>query len=89
MSNARIERTCDRDRGITAAEIEAGIAETKRRMAQPGYAKAERKRLAEIERRSKGRGIKFPDLLNRGTKPTADPLNEVRDAAARFGVKPT
>jgi hypothetical protein len=70
MSTPRIERSCDRDRGYTEAEIRDFIAHTKRMQAAPGYAAREAKRVAEAERRAKGKGIRFPELAQRrSTKP--------------------
>lgn len=69
MKTDRIEKSCERNRGITAEEIREGLAETKRRMAQPGYAEGEMRRLDKAKRDGKGRGIKFPSLAKRGTKP--------------------
>lgn len=66
MANPKIERSCDRNR-FTESEICDGIAETKKRQAQPGYAEREARRLREVK--AKLPAAKFPDLAKRGTKP--------------------
>ena len=69
MKQERIEFADTRDRGISAEEIREGLERTRREKAQPGYAAREAARIAEVERRAKGRGVRFPELA--GTKPTA------------------
>lgn len=66
----RIERSGEKDRGFSDAEIRGFVEETKKRQSAPGYAAAEAKRKREAEARSKGMGIKFPELAKQsGTKP--------------------
>ncbi|MES2920192.1 MAG: hypothetical protein V4819_01500 [Verrucomicrobiota bacterium] len=59
----------------TETEIREGLAETKRRQSQPGFAEAEKRRLADVELRSKAKGTKFPELLKQGTKPAFSHLS--------------
>lgn len=79
MAKHRIEHSADRTRGgITPEEIRAGIAETKRRRAQPGYVEAEKRRLEDAARRAKAKGVKFPELAKRGTQPVLVTTIEAR-----------
>ena len=66
---SKVERSNCPDR-FSIADIRAGVAETKRKMAEPGYAQREAQRIAEVEKRSKSRGTRFPEIASRsGTRP--------------------
>jgi hypothetical protein len=81
----KIERSNEYGK-FTEAEIRAKVAETKRRMAQPGYKEAEARRMEEAEKRAKAKGIRFPELAKRGTKPV---LVTSSTAAARQRLNAT
>lgn len=75
------ERSNDANK-FTATELRAKVRESREFWASPA-GKAEQRRLdAAKEKRS--RGVKFPDLASRGTRPA---MSEVADWNARLGLR--